>query len=197
MNVFLLIFSTAFADMAPPPLKCPKGSLSTTKSKAQWCRELICTTDADCVRSGPSTYFGEPRENLKCEAVSLCIEQTTRTSRQRFLDKVQEKKYDVEHVLGDCDQQGGCAKGSCSTRKRCYSVLPPSTEKPEEKQSETPQQAQKPQEQQTEITKTEASTAEETGCQFIGSRADVGWWLILMAVLVSRRTERIPKNREG
>ena len=196
IHLLLLFFSTAHADIAPKPLTCPQGSYSTRKGRAQWCQESTCSTDADCVGKGSSRIFGGSSVDLKCESVSLCIQKTTRTSRQRFVDRVDTKTYDVDNVLGECDSKNNCKKGSCSTKNRCYSVLP-SNQKSEKIQKTTPQQTKNevpitsPENSQKSPSKTESSTInDETGCSSSGQKAHFSWWLLLLFITSRRAIQR-------
>ncbi len=66
MYLFFLAVSASFADLAPEPLECPQGSYSARMGRAQWCQELTCTTDDDCVGKGSTNLFQKSSANLKC-----------------------------------------------------------------------------------------------------------------------------------
>ena len=185
MNPLLFLISTGLADLAPEPLQCPKGSYSARMGRAQWCKEMTCSTDADCVGKGTRGIFQSESVDLRCETVPLCIQKTTRTSRQRFADRVDTKTYDVEDVLGDCDSKNRCTDGSCVTAKRCYSPLPI---KVKQEEPEILEESSKKSEQETiqpEPLKTK-KPPEEKGCSSVKSNIYFGWWLIIFFVCLRR-----------
>ena len=179
--LLILVLSLAQADMAPPPLNCPTGSLSYRKGRAQWCLEIKCERDEDCIRKGKGGL------NLKCEAVPLCIEKTKRTSRIRLPNSVQTSTYDVEHVQGDCSEKGECSKGECSTAKRCYSVLPPQTKTVSKQETKTVRTS-KPKEEPKPIAP--PATSENTGCVSLQAHMPYDWVLCLVLLLTLLRIQK-------
>ena len=184
MKMVYLLVNLALADVAPPPLSCPKGSFSASRSQAQWCSAMDCQSDADCTQKGPKirNTWSSPRLNLKCETTPLCIEEVTRISLQRFINGMVENKHRVEHVHGPCNEQGGCNKGSCSTRKRCFSILP---SKPNEKAS-TPENKQEQNETQQNEKIQSPFHNPESGCTSVAQPMYTNWYIVLMAVFCRR-----------
>jgi hypothetical protein len=170
MFILLLFhFSLVFADVAPPPINCPKGSISSISgSSAQWCKSLDCTNDSDCLAI--PLYFTSA--DYQCQEIAVCLEERTVTSLANAFKGTKSKNYDVVSVQGLCDDSGVCERGECSVKKRC---LPPTPITPQKEPSilET-------------VSVNNSSVPDEHGCR-VASQADQRLLLMVFAILLCSR----------
>jgi hypothetical protein len=128
----LLLYSTvAFADVVPPPPKCPAGHRGVTGHRGPYCEPpppkggcpagsfWTSTSPTDAWCNGTYRYC-EGKEEAKdphCKKTALCVEQLERIC--GFRTACEGQKYIEERVHGSCGDGGRCAAPSkCVTRLR-------------------------------------------------------------------------------
>lgn len=96
----LLGAADALADVVgPPPSTCPRGGEPESSHAGPYCAIKRCSSSTSC--QDPET----------CRSEALCIVEIQGGSMGG--------PFTVKSVVGSCDAQGRCSKGSCETHQVC------------------------------------------------------------------------------
>ena len=107
--LFLLLLSPiAAADVvSDPPEECPTGSQGTSSHSGTWCAERTCDDTEDCP------------EDSECLSTSVCLHVFETECGGIGSDTGEPCTFEVREVLGDCESDDDCERGSCVTADRC------------------------------------------------------------------------------
>ena len=104
----LLIFSAvASADAVElEPENCPSGSYGTSSHAGAWCQEHTCDVESDCP------------EGFSCESTFVCVDVYETSCGGDRID-TGPCSVTVREVLGACQSDDDCSRGSCVTDLHC------------------------------------------------------------------------------
>jgi hypothetical protein len=113
--LFLTLFLSpvALADVVmDPPEDCPAGSEGTSSHAGEWCEEQTCDAD-DADASCP--------EGTECLSTSVCLDVYEDECGGLQPDTGEPCTFEVREVLGSCETDDDCERGTCVTADRCAS----------------------------------------------------------------------------
>ncbi len=108
--LFLFISPVAFADaVMEPPEDCPVGSEGISSHAGEWCEELTCDANSSCP------------EGTECLSISVCLDVYEEDCGGMRPDTGEPCTFEVREVLGVCETDSDCERGTCVTDDRCAS----------------------------------------------------------------------------
>lgn len=154
LAVFALAPGARADDVEPPPRDCPAGTRGRSSHSGPHCAVVPCESPCPA--------------GLSCVDHGFCIE---RVACGHIRD---EGDCFIDHVVGECDAAGACARGTCATHRVCLGPSAPPAAPP----APTPAAA--------------APAAAETsgGCAAQPGRGGSGALAVLALVLVASRRAR-------
>jgi hypothetical protein len=97
----------AAADaIAPEPEDCPSGSYGTSSHAGEWCQEHTCDATGECP------------DGFSCESSSVCEDVYETSCGGDRLD-TGPCTVRVREVLGPCETDADCSRGTCVTDLHC------------------------------------------------------------------------------
>ena len=108
--LFFFLSPVAFADaVMDPPEECPVGSEGVSSHAGEWCAEQTCDVDTTCP------------EGTECLSTSVCLDVYEEACGGMQIDTGEPCTIEVREVLGACETDDDCDRGSCVTADRCAS----------------------------------------------------------------------------
>lgn len=112
--LLLFIGQLAYADaVMDPPAECPIGSEGMSSHYGEWCGEVPCDETEPC------------RDGSDCVSTSVCLdvfEAECGGIGSALDDTGQPCTFEVREVLGTCESDADCDRGTCVTANRCATV---------------------------------------------------------------------------
>lgn len=106
--LFLLFGQFAYADaVMDPPEECPIGSEGMSSHYGEWCGEVPCDEADPCP------------EGSECISTSVCLDVITADCGGLSDDTGEPCTFEVREVLGTCETDSDCERGTCVTANRC------------------------------------------------------------------------------
>ena len=105
--LLLFLGQFAYADVVmDPPEDCPIGSEGTSSHSGEWCREMTCDATDPCP------------EGTECVNTSVCLNVFEAECGGIGAD-TGSWPFEVREVLGTCESDADCERGTCVTANRC------------------------------------------------------------------------------